>query len=48
MNQKDLKKTEGFKIGIPWKGCNSSKSLSPVTIHAAFAASAKSRNLSSF
>src|SRR5690242_5500842 len=48
MDQKSFKKSLAVKIGIPRKGCNSNKSLSPVMMQDAFAATANSRNLLSF
>lgn len=43
--QKSFKKSLTVRMGIPRKGCNSNKSLSPVMMQDAFAATANSRNL---
>lgn len=45
MFQNFFKKSAAVKIGIPRKGSQTNKSLSPVTMHEAFASTANSRNL---
>src|SRR6185312_5151679 len=45
MLQNFFKRSAAVKIGIPRKGSKTNKSLSPVTMHEAFASTANSRNL---